>query len=251
MSNSKSGAPGPDAYISLRDAFVSLGKAVFREDWDEDCLRLGSGSYWHDLEIPTLYDPTKIQPENQKEIADLEFQGLISKASQSKRECYYGTLDKILSGLWKSEFHAVAILKDGSVQEIKNTVWKNDTGIYNLSIADSLVYVRKGNSRETWEVRIDRKGFDPVLANAVSVAAAHVDTSKSGRPPKFKPPVIARINTVIAQVHAESNDVVSINRCYRRCDEIMRRERWDKEDIPKQTTLKNLIKKYKKSFYIN
>jgi len=251
MSNSKSSAPGSDAYISLRDAFVSLGKAVFREDWDQDCLRLGSGSYWHDLEIPTLYDPTKIEPEKQKEIADFEFQGLISRASKTKRECYYGTLDKILSCLWKSEFQAVGILKDGSVQEIENTVWKNDTGIYNISIADSRVYVRKGKSRETWEVSIDRKKFDPVLAKAVRVAASLVNTSTSGRPPKFKPLVIARINNVIAQVHADSNYVVSINRCYRRCDEIMRKERWDKENIPKQTTLKYLIKEYKKSFDIN
>lgn len=253
---SKSKSSSIESHISLCEAFVLLGTALFEEDWDEDCLRLDSPDLWHNLGAPYLYDPDKSDPWNWENTAKLEADGILSKANANTLKRYNDTLTKLRSGLGNGDITALDISSIGSPTIVEKSMWLDGTGIYEISILSSTISQKGSNKNNTWKIKIERNSFEKFIKTVVRSVAAKKNSSNVGAKKKYDDDnIIKLVERIYSQsngdLNNQSNGYLDITKCCERCFAEMIPPDWSAKDVPGETKMKELIEEFKKTNNIN
>jgi hypothetical protein len=247
MSKAKSGAPGADAYISLHAAFQALGEALFKDDWKEDCWRLGPGPFPEEYEGPSLYDPKLFRPDERDEIEAI---GEAVSANDMQCRSYYDTMKCLRDGIWFQEFGVAYIPLDEKQSDIGHTAWRDESGSYQVSIPLSRIYRKRVDRVEKWDVKIENSRFNDFVGHLKIEKAKEnriIRAVESRSPNKdshtFDPDSLTEL---VGIVYSDATGTISNNEWARRVERILRSHGKTVNKAPGLETILRSIRKYKK-----
>ena len=229
-------------FVSLGKAFQRLGQALFGSDWRDDCIVLSPGWLRDELadEAPIIPDP------NDPERTMLLRQRGIPIASHQMVECYETTRDKLLDALWSGRVLSLGIARNGFEMSVPRQAWKDRTGVFRVSIADSEVIYQADGSLTVWEIKLDATTVSALIKLVENKRQSRRRKEASKKYPKGGRPTTHNWDYILGLADAEyrsKNPPASIRECARRVQEKLRQEN---KAVPGDSHLRDRISKYRR-----